>query len=93
MKKSKSFVLLRYKKGGGAPFSFFSFFLFFFPFFFFFQKSFKRSGVGADAIHPAFWGSFAQHTPRHDIGCPTLCKVIISADKATPPNGFFDSIP
>ena len=31
-----------------------------------------------------YWGSFAQHTPRHDIGCLTPCKIIIMPDKAIP---------
>ena len=32
---------------------------------------------------PPFLGSFA-HTPRHDIGCPTLCKIIILPNKTIP---------
>ena len=31
-----------------------------------------------------FWGLFAQHTPRHDIGCLTPCKIIILRDKMIP---------
>ena len=37
---------------------------------------------------PPVWGS--QHTPRHDIGCPTPWKIIILPNK-TIPHGFFDS--
>ena len=28
-----------------------------------------------------FWGLSAYHTPRHDFGCPTPCKIIILQDK------------
>ena len=37
---------------------------------------------------PPFLGSFA-HTPRHDIGCPTLCKIIIVPNKTIPQWIFF----
>ena len=44
--------------------------------------------AGTDAVRPPFWGSFAQHTPRHDIGCPTHCKIIILPNKTIPPMDF-----
>ena len=31
-----------------------------------------------------FWGPFAEHTPRHDIGCPIPCKIIILPNKTIP---------
>ena len=48
------------------------------------RREVVRSSAGASGVYPPFLGSFAQHTPRHDIGCPTPCKIIILPNKTIP---------
>ena len=49
------------------------------------QREVVRSSPGAGTIFPfKGGGSFAQHTPKHEIGCLTPCKIIILGDKIIP---------
>ena len=42
----------------------------------------------AQASYDFFLGSFAWHTPRHDILCPTICKIIILRNTTMPQWNF-----
>ena len=48
------------------------------------RREVVRSSEGVCVVYPAFGGSLASHTPRHHIGCPTPCKIIILPNTMIP---------
>ena len=54
------------------------------------QREVVRSSAGVCILHPPplFGGSFAQHTPGHDIGCPPFCQIVVLAQQNNPPMDF-----